>query len=142
MLCPKHLVESFVACCEKSLTETFGNDPKAVEHYGRIVNERHFGRIKALLDRQLKVPGTRVAVGGTLDEKSLYIAPTLLTGVGKDPAKNPIMGEEIFGPILPIIAIGSVQEAIDYINSRFLLLSIIISSASINNPHSCSFMHF
>ncbi|MEU6314703.1 aldehyde dehydrogenase family protein [Streptomyces sp. NPDC047014] len=98
---------------EKALTETllgmYGEDPAASPDYGRIVNERHFDRLTGLLG------SGRTVTGGTHDRAARYIAPTVLAGVAPD---APVMGEEIFGPILPIVEVAGLDEAIAFIRDR------------------------
>ncbi|MFI1257996.1 aldehyde dehydrogenase family protein [Streptomyces netropsis] len=87
----------------------YGSDPAASGEYGRIVNTRHFDRLTALLD------SGRLVVGGGHDRAAKYIAPTVLAGV--DPG-SPVMREEIFGPILPIVEVPGLDEAIAFVNER------------------------
>ncbi|MFE6131857.1 aldehyde dehydrogenase family protein [Streptomyces sp. NPDC056437] len=98
---------------EPALTEAvrqlYGAEPAISPEYGRIVNERHFDRLSGLLD------SGRVVVGGTTDRDRKYIAPTVLADV--DPGA-PVMQEEIFGPVLPIVTVPGLNEAIDFINDR------------------------
>ncbi|WP_035844985.1 aldehyde dehydrogenase family protein [Kitasatospora azatica] len=88
---------------------TYGADPAADPEYGRIVNERHFDRLTALLD------SGRVVTGGGHDRATRYLAPTVLADVSPE---APVMREEIFGPILPIIAVPDLDAAIAFINGR------------------------
>lgn len=92
-----------------AVERVFGKDPKSSEVYGRIVNERHFDRVSALL-----ASGTK-AFGGQSDRDDVYIAPTVLTDVKPD---EPVMQEEIFGPVLPIVNVDGLDEAIAFINDR------------------------
>ncbi|GAA2508245.1 aldehyde dehydrogenase family protein [Streptomyces thermolineatus] len=87
----------------------FGPDPAASEVYGRIVNERHFDRVAALLD------SGRTVVGGQHDRADKYIAPTVLADVDPD---SPVMQEEIFGPVLPVVEVAGLDEAIAFVNER------------------------
>ncbi|MFE7931315.1 aldehyde dehydrogenase family protein [Streptomyces sp. NPDC057456] len=87
----------------------FGSTPQTAADFGRIINERHFDRLTRLLD------SGRAAVGGQHDRDDLFIAPTVLTDV--DPA-SPIMQEEIFGPILPVVEVADLDAAIAFINER------------------------
>ncbi|HTI24136.1 MAG TPA: aldehyde dehydrogenase family protein [Kutzneria sp.] len=87
----------------------FGDDPAQSPVYGRIVNHRHFDRLTDLL------ASGRVVIGGQTDREQKYIAPTVLADVSPDSA---VMGEEIFGPILPIISVPSLDAAIEFITSR------------------------
>ena len=101
--------DELVAAIGKHIEAFYGADPQVSADYARIVNEPHFHRLEKLLDS-----GT-VAIGGTTDVDTRYIAPTVLTGVT---AGDPVMGEEIFGPILPIIAVDSMTEAIGFVQQR------------------------
>lgn len=87
----------------------FGDDPSTSKDYGRIVNERHFDRLSGLL------ASGKVVVGGETDKAAKYIAPTVLTDVSPD---SPVMGQEIFGPILPILTVASLDEALAFIRDR------------------------
>ncbi|MFG3055919.1 aldehyde dehydrogenase family protein [Kitasatospora sp. NPDC048239] len=87
----------------------FGADPQQSPAYGRIVNERHFDRLAALLE------SGRTVTGGGHDRAERYIAPTVLAEVAPD---SPVMREEIFGPVLPIVEVADLDEAIGFINDR------------------------
>ena len=90
----------------KAIREMFGDDAETSDSYGRIVNERHFDRLSALLD------SGKTEIGGLTNRATRFIAPTVLTGVTADSA---VMREEIFGPVLPVLRINSLDEAIDLI---------------------------
>ncbi|WP_017586285.1 aldehyde dehydrogenase family protein [Nocardiopsis ganjiahuensis] len=92
-----------------AITEMFGSDPAQSPDYGRIVNERHFDRLRALLE------SGEVVAGGRTDREDLYIAPTVLGDVSPD---TPVMAEEIFGPILPVIRVPDLDAAIRFVNER------------------------
>ncbi|MER5718009.1 aldehyde dehydrogenase family protein [Streptomyces sp. NPDC002132] len=113
------------AALEPALTAAvealYGKDPQACEEYGRIVNERHFDRLTALLD------SGRTVVGGDSDRTAKYIAPTVLADV--DP-ESPVMREEIFGPVLPIVTVSGLDEVIDFINDRDKPLALYVFSES------------
>ncbi|MEV6719831.1 aldehyde dehydrogenase family protein [Streptomyces xanthochromogenes] len=93
----------------RAVEAVFGADPQSSREFGRIVNERHFDRLGALLD------SGRTVTGGHTDRATKYIAPTVLADV--DP-KAPVMQEEIFGPILPVVTVADLDEAIAFINDR------------------------
>ena len=101
--------DAFLAELGKAIAEFYGADPKASESYGRIVSPRHFDRLLALAGA-----GT-IAIGGETDASSRYIAPTVLVDVDM---AAPIMEEEIFGPLLPVIDVPSMNEAISYVNAH------------------------
>ncbi len=90
-------------------TEFFGVDPSASPDYARIVNDRHFGRLSALVDDA----GHEVVYGGQRQPAQRYLSPTVVRGV-RDWAA--VMADEIFGPILPILAVADVDEAISRVN--------------------------
>ncbi|MFF2144390.1 aldehyde dehydrogenase family protein [Kitasatospora sp. NPDC058190] len=94
---------------ERATKAAYGEDPQTSGVYGRIVNERHFDRISALLG------SGRTAFGGRTDRADRYIEPTVLLDVRPD---EPVMQEEIFGPVLPIVTVADFGEAIDFINDR------------------------
>uniref|UniRef100_A0A8C6G107 aldehyde dehydrogenase [NAD(P)(+)] n=1 Tax=Moschus moschiferus TaxID=68415 RepID=A0A8C6G107_MOSMO len=88
---------------------------------GRIISEKHFQRLRGLLSCG------RVVIGGQSDESDLYIAPTVLVDVQET---DPVMQEEIFGPILPIVNVRSLGQAIDFINRREKPLALYAFSNS------------
>ncbi len=101
--------DKFVAALGEQIAEFYGSNPQISEDYARIVNAPHFHRLEKLLD------SGKVAHGGITDADTRYIAPTVLTGVKHD---DPVMGEEIFGPILPVLAVSSLADAIAFVNER------------------------
>ncbi|MCS0603763.1 aldehyde dehydrogenase family protein [Streptomyces sp. LP11] len=105
----------------QAVQSLFGADPSASPEYGRIINERHFDRLESLLG------SGRVAVGGTGDRATRYLAPTVLADVDPD---SPVMREEIFGPILPIVTVAGADEAIGFINDRDKPLALYVFSES------------
>lgn len=88
--------------------------PLASDSYSRIVSDAHFRRVKGLLD------GTRgtVVLGGETDAAQRFIAPTLVRDVAPDDA---LMGEEIFGPILPIVPVKDLDEGIALVNAQYVV---------------------
>ena len=87
----------------------YGSDALANPDYGKIVNRKHFERVRGLIDP------AKVVYGGRCDEASLKIEPTIMTGVT---AEDAVMGEEIFGPLCPIIKVGGSQEAEAFVKER------------------------
>ncbi|MFG2598893.1 aldehyde dehydrogenase family protein [Streptomyces sp. NPDC048462] len=92
-----------------AVEELYGADASTHPEYGRIVNRRHFDRLTALLG------SGRTVTGGTYDRDGKYIAPTVLADVAPD---APVMREEIFGPVLPVVTVDGLDEAIAFINDR------------------------
>ncbi len=101
--------EQFVRKLGEAITEFYGADPQQSADYGRIINDRHFKRVAGLIDE------TKVVHGGRTDATDRYIAPTVMTDVTFEDA---VMGEEIFGPILPVIDIESIDDAVERIEQR------------------------
>ncbi len=93
----------------EAVIQFYGKDPQKSADYGRIINLRHFDRVLALL------ASGDILHGGQYDRADRYIAPTVLVNVSPD---SPVMQEEIFGPILPVLEVSSVQEVIDFVNAR------------------------
>jgi acyl-CoA reductase-like NAD-dependent aldehyde dehydrogenase len=108
-----------------AIARFYGNDAKTSDSYGRIVNERHFDRITGLLSDVGKPGGPRLVCGGKSDRGTLYIEPTVLAGV--TPAHR-VMSEEIFGPLMPILVVDGLTEAIDFINAREKPLALYLFS--------------
>jgi aldehyde dehydrogenase (NAD+) len=109
--------ERFVAAMTKSLRLFYGDNASRSADYGRIVNERHFTRLVNYLR------DGKVAHGGAHDAKSLFIAPTILTEVSPD---SPVMQEEIFGPILPVLEFENLDDAFAILHGRPTPLALYV----------------
>ncbi|MDN4609728.1 aldehyde dehydrogenase family protein [Arthrobacter burdickii] len=92
-----------------AVRDFYGSDPRTSRDYGRIINEHHFDRLVGLMD------GGTVVSGGRHERAERYIEPTVLRHV--DPG-SPLMQEEIFGPLLPILEVADLDEAIRFIGAR------------------------
>lgn len=91
----------------------YPDGPLKSDSYSRIVSDAHFKRVKGLLDN---TKGT-VVLGGETDAAQRFIAPTIVRDVTPD---DSLMSEEIFGPILPIIPVKSVEEGIELVNAKYV----------------------
>jgi len=109
----------FIAECKNELKEFYGDDPAKSESFGRVINEKHFKRLTQLINKE------KVVVGGEWNEKDKYIAPTLLDGVSWD---EPIMQEEIFGPILPVFTYKDLNSVIEKLKSQAKPLALYLYS--------------
>uniref|UniRef100_A0A8B9PIV0 Aldehyde dehydrogenase n=1 Tax=Apteryx owenii TaxID=8824 RepID=A0A8B9PIV0_APTOW len=109
VLCSVEMREKLLPALREAITEFYGLNPQESPDFARIVGDKQFQRAQALLS------SGRVAIGGQTDEKERYIAPTVLVDVRPE---DPAMQEEIFGPILPILTVANVDEAIAFINAR------------------------
>jgi aldehyde dehydrogenase (NAD+) len=121
IMCEKDVQQPLIKELQKSITEFYSADPKSCADYGRIINGRHFNRIRKLLSKGNAVIGGEA----TSDEKDKYIPPTVLTDV---PLDAPVMKEEIFGPVLPILTVDSVDHAIQFINKNDKPLALYVFS--------------
>ncbi|MCB9610944.1 MAG: aldehyde dehydrogenase family protein [Sandaracinus sp.] len=97
----------------------YGDDPQRSPDLARVVNERHLQRLVRLLE------GQTIACGGQHDAKDRFLAPTVLRDVSPD---SDVMQEEIFGPILPVIAVPHVDAAITFVNRRDKPLALYVFS--------------
>ncbi len=113
--------EAFVAALKKSLREFYGEDASRSADYGRIVNERHFERLVNYLR------DGKVVHGGTHDAKDLFLAPTILEDVSPD---APVMQEEIFGPILPVLEFDKLDDALSLLRGRPTPLAFYIFTSN------------
>lgn len=112
VLVHESIADQFVADLGTAITEFYGENVATSPDYGRIVSERHFDRVSALLDAG---GFGEVAFGGYADRDTKFISPTVVTDVDPDSA---MMSEEIFGPILPVLTYSDLSEAIDFVNDR------------------------
>lgn len=94
---------------QAEIAEQFGEQPLENPDYGRIVNERHYRRLMGLTQ------SGRVVCGGVGRAETLQIAPTVLCDVSPE---SPVMQEEIFGPILPVLTVRTLGEAMEFVNAR------------------------
>lgn len=106
VLVHERIETQLVDALKQALIEAYGPSPEDNSEYGRIINERHFDRLVSLID------AGKVVVGGSTDRDTKYISPTIMTGVQQG---DPVMSEEIFGPILPILTYRQFDDAIDSI---------------------------
>ena len=101
--------DALITALIKAYQKFFGENAQTSKDYGRIVNQHHFQRLHKLLQQ------SQVVFGGTCDENDLYIQPAIIDSVHWH---DPIMQEEIFGPILPIITFETMDEVISNLKSH------------------------
>lgn len=119
ILCHSAVKDRLVEELCREVRRQYGENPLQNPAYGRIVNEKHFRRLVGLLDR-----GAAVA-GGQWSRETLQIAPTILDGVSDS---DPVMGEEIFGPILPVLSYDRFQDLYEYLAPRPTPLALYLFS--------------
>ena len=107
--CQESVREDLLMHIRREIIRQFGEHPLTNPDYGRIINQKHFDRIRTLIDEK------KVYCGGEVREKELRIAPTVLDGVTWDDA---VMQEEIFGPVLPVLTYHSLEDLIRLLNER------------------------
>ncbi len=87
-----------------AVREFYGDNPISSPDLGRMINDRHFERVAALIDK------AKVLIGGQTEGSQRFIAPTIMNNVSMD---DPVMQEEIFGPVLPLVSYSSIDELVD-----------------------------
>ena len=110
---------------KRTIEKQFGTDASKSPLYGRMINEGHWNRVCSYMK---DVPGSQVLHGGGTDRSTCYISPTLI-GVTSADLHKPLMTDEIFGPLLPILEVESMDEAIDFVNARPKPLAAYIFSS-------------
>ncbi|CEG64057.1 Putative Aldehyde dehydrogenase [Rhizopus microsporus] len=113
VLIHKSRLNDFTEAFKKTVHEWYGPNPKESNNYARIVADRHVDRLQAILDNR---KSGQVVLGGQIDKKDRYVAPTLVTNVRFDDPS--LMSEEIFGPILPVLTFNTLEEAIALVNRK------------------------
>ena len=126
VLTPPELVEPFIEAIRRATIAMFGADAAASPDYGRIVSTRHHVRLVSCLD------DVDIAFGGSHDAGTLFMEPTAVRFGSLDGVRDlPVMAEEIFGPILPVLAAPTLAAAIDFVNQGEKPLALyVFSSAS------------
>ena len=119
LLVEKSIKEALITKLQECIVKFYGTNPQTSPDYCRIVNERQFNRLQALLK------DGDIITGGQTDLEEKYIAPTLITNVSLE---SELMQEEIFGPILPILDYSNLEDVIAFINQRPKPLALYLFS--------------
>lgn len=109
ILCERSVKDEFIKAVCEEIKKQYGNSPLENENYGKIINAKHFERLCALIDED------KVIFGGERNPEACQIAPTVMDGVTEADA---IMGEEIFGPVMPILTFDDFDEVIGSLKSK------------------------
>jgi aldehyde dehydrogenase (NAD+) len=109
LLVHSQIKDVFIDRIKHYIKEFYGENPAQSPDYGRIIHQKHFDRLIAFLDRG------KIILGGDYNANDRYIAPTLIDDVTWD---DPVMQEEIFGPLLPILTYNDLEDAISQIIAR------------------------
>lgn len=116
--------DDLIKAMKKEIRRQFGKEPLKNNDYPKIINRKHFERLKGLMK------DTSILEGGTFSEESLKIAPTILAGVH---GESPVMQEEIFGPVLPVLVFDRIEDAVAFVNKREKPLALYLFT---KNAHS------
>jgi len=119
LLVDRTVKNDLLTSIKQYIQEFYGDDPAKSPDYGRIINQRHFERLASFLNEG------QPYIGGQTNPEERYIAPTIIDGVDWD---TPIMQEEIFGPILPVLEYSDLSDAIAKINARPKPLALYLFS--------------
>lgn len=106
VLIHRSVKDAFVGRCQAFIEEFLGADPLASADYGHLINEKHYQRVLSLLE------GCSILIGGKCDPEKRSIAPTL---IGEPSLESPIMEQEIFGPLLPVLCFDTLEQAVDIV---------------------------
>lgn len=120
ILCERSVKDAFVAEVISQIKAQYGDNPLANKDYGKIINRKHFERLLGLIDPK------KVVVGGNADAATCRIAPTVMDNVTEADA---VMGEEIFGPIMPILTFDRFDTAIDELKGKDKPLALYLFSS-------------
>lgn len=109
LLIDKSIKDRFLEIFTDTVAEMYGRDALANPDYGKIINQKHYERLCGLMEED------KIVLGGQKKPETMQIAPTVMDGVTD---QDPIMQEEIFGPILPVLVYDDISQAFDSVRER------------------------
>lgn len=121
--------DEFIKAVNENIKTFYAEDAAKEASYARIVNNRHFERVKSYVDDAVE-KGAKIEGGGNFDGEQNYIEPTVMTNVSMD---SKLMTNEIFGPVMPVYTFKEIDEVIKEVNSREKPLALYIYSKSSKN---------
>ncbi len=121
ILCESSVKDKFIDEVVKQIKKQYGDNPLENKDYGKIINERHFERLSSLIDK------SKVVIGGETNSTTNQIAPTVMDNVTEADA---VMGEEIFGPIMPILTFESFDKMIEELKEKDKPLALYLFSSN------------
>ena len=119
LLCDEKIKDKLVEEIKKQIVSQFGASPLENQNYGKIINEKHFARVMGLIDKD------KVVIGGGGNAETLRIEPTVMTDVTFNDA---VMGQEIFGPVLPVMTYKKFSDVFDMLKNLPKPLALYIFS--------------
>lgn len=129
VLIDESMKDSFIESFKKQITTFYSEKPESSKAFSRIVNKKHFSRLNEGLE-EAKTKNAKIDSGGQSNDKDNYIEPTLISDLNEN---SRLMQEEIFGPILPLKTYKTLEEAVEYINSKEKPLALYIYSKKKKN---------
>lgn len=124
ILVERNIRDQLITELKRQIELQFGKNPIENTGYGKIVNQKHFERLCSLIDTN------KVVYGGQTDETSCRIAPTVMDGVM---AEDAVMGEEIFGPLLPVLTFDSFDQVVRGLQNKAKPLAMYLFSSNKNH---------
>ena len=124
ILCERSVKDKFIAEVARQIKLQYGEQPLRSKDYGKIINEKHFNRLCSLIDTD------KVVIGGETNAETCQITPTVMDGVTR---KDAVMGEEIFGPILPVLTFDSFDAVMDELKDLPKPLALYLFSGNKRN---------
>ena len=121
VLCERSVKEAFVKAVVTEIKKQYGENPLENKDYGKIINEKHFARLCGLIDQK------KVVIGGNTNPDTCQIAPTVMDNVTYDDA---VMGEEIFGPIMPILTFNDFDIVVDELKHKDKPLALYLFTSN------------
>ncbi|MDO5585797.1 MAG: aldehyde dehydrogenase [Clostridia bacterium] len=120
ILCESSIKDKFINEVASQIKIQYGDNPLKNKDYGKIINQKHFERLCGLIDKN------KVIIGGETDCGSNRIAPTVMDNVTENDA---VMGEEIFGPIMPILTFDDFDKMVDNLKDKDKPLALYLFSS-------------
>lgn len=119
ILCQREVKDRLLEEIQKQIAAQLGKEPLSNPDYGRIINEKHFSRLRGLMDP------AKTVTGGEVREQTFQIAPTVMDQVTWE---DPVMGQEIFGPLLPVLTFDRFEEIFDLLSRQPKPLAMYVFS--------------
>ena len=120
ILCESSVKDKFINEVASQIKIQYGDNPLKNKDYGKIINQKHFERLCGLIDKN------KVIIGGETDCGSNRIAPTVMDNVTENDA---VMGEEIFGPIMPILTFDDFDKTVNDLKDKDKPLALYLFSS-------------
>lgn len=121
ILCEKSVKDAFIDEVKKQIKKQYGEKPLENKDYGKIINEKHFARLCGLIDKN------KVVAGGEVNRETCQIAPTVMDNVSYSDA---VMGEEIFGPIMPVLTFDDFDKVVEELKDKEKPLALYLFSGN------------